>query len=64
MILDELYRDRNLQYKMFLLNQTWNGKLHGCLWFTIQNVPIKSFIMIEEYKTICNLQYKMFLLNQ
>ena len=54
----------NLQYKMFLLNQSaLSFVLNRLKKFTIQNVPIKSDDKIIIFDDEENLQYKMFLLN-
>ena len=39
--------EENLQYKMFLLNLSWSILRIIFKIFTIQNVPIKSTVMLE-----------------
>ena len=62
MIYNEL--EAHLQYKMFLLNNKWQGRRKIKFKFTIQNVPIKSHLGLITLVTLKDLQYKMFLLNQ
>ena len=54
---------KDLQYKMFLLNKNGNNKSYDFNGFTIQNVPIKSYLYVVYFQIYDNLQYKMFLLN-
>ena len=48
---------------MFLLKYNSSSNLFNVFTFTIQNVPIKRRVTIDNAIVITDLQYKMFLLN-
>ncbi len=54
---------RDLQYKMFLLNDLEILNKNSFLLFTIQNVSIKFPYLKPKMVANTDLQYKMFLLN-
>ena len=64
MFIKDNIEQKNLQYKMFLLNDVFVNATRLSQRFTIQNVPIKYNPFGIDYPCFINLQYKMFLLNQ
>ena len=64
MFIKDNIEQKNLQYKMFLLNDVFVNATRLSQRFTIQNVPIKSLSQQLSALHQCQyLQYKMFLLN-
>ena len=63
MFIKDNIEQKNLQYKMFLLNDVFVNATRLSQRFTIQNVPIKWYIWFVTRQSMKNLQYKMFLLN-
>ena len=59
----DIFKETNLQYKMFLLNPTDSFLIYYNSKFTIQNVSIKSRLADCKTVKVIDLQYKMFLLN-